>query len=76
MPIGNDSGGSQGNLQTGDGEFNQLIQLDAGTGFPIGGTNGYANVYVGFNNRTNGFSGAKPKVMNLASFEGKSKLAS
>ncbi len=56
LPIGNDSGGSQGNLQTGDGEFNQLIQLDAGTGFPIGNTNGYANVYIGFNNRTNGFS--------------------
>lgn len=56
LPIGNDSGGSQGNLQTGDGEFNQLIQLDAGSGFPLGQTNGYANVYVGFNNRTNGFS--------------------
>jgi len=36
LPIGNDSGGSQGNLQIGE--------------------NGYANVYVGFNNRTNGFS--------------------
>lgn len=56
LPIGNDAGGSQGNLQTGDGEFNQLIQVDAGTGFPLGNTNGYANVYVGFNNRTNGFS--------------------
>lgn len=56
LPIGNDSGGSQGNLQTGDGEFNQLIQLDAGAGFPLGQANGYANVYVGFNNRTNGFS--------------------
>ena len=56
LPIGKDSGGSSGNLQTGDGEFNQLIQIDAGTGFPIGETNGYANVYIGFNNRTSGFS--------------------
>ena len=56
LPIGNDSGGSQGNLQIGDGEFNQLIQIDAGTGFPLGNMNGYANAYVGFNNRTNGFS--------------------
>ena len=57
LPLGQDEGGSQGNLQTGDGEFNQLLQIDAGTGFPISEkTTGYANVYSGFNNRTNGFS--------------------
>ena len=27
LPLGNNSGGSQKNLQTGDGEFNQLIQF-------------------------------------------------
>ncbi|HQU58857.1 MAG: hypothetical protein KDD02_11460 [Phaeodactylibacter sp.] len=56
LPLGNDSGGSAGNLQTGDGEFNQMIQLDAGRGFRIGKHNAYANAYLGFNNRTNDFS--------------------
>ncbi len=56
IPLGNDSGGSMGNLQTGDGEFNQLLQLNAGTGFKIGETNAYASAYAGYNNRTEGFS--------------------
>ncbi|MCB0581489.1 MAG: hypothetical protein KDD10_19535 [Phaeodactylibacter sp.] len=56
LPLGNDSGGSAGNLQTGDGEFNQLLQVDAGRGFRIGKVGAYANAYVGFNNRTNDFS--------------------
>lgn len=56
LPTGQASGGSQGNLQTGDGEFNQILQIDAGSGFKIGGLNAYASVYTGFNNRSNGFS--------------------
>ena len=56
LPLGNNSGGSAGNLQTGDGEFNQLLQLDAGKGFRIGKVDAYANAYFGFNNRTNDFS--------------------
>ena len=57
IPLGNDQGGIQQNLQTGDGEFNQLLQIDAGTGIQLGGKTGlYANSYVGVNNRTNGFS--------------------
>ncbi|MFK7806307.1 MAG: hypothetical protein AB8F74_00770 [Saprospiraceae bacterium] len=57
IPLGKTSGGAEGNLQTGDGEFNQLLQVDAGTSFPIGKSiNGYASAYVGVNNRTNGFS--------------------
>lgn len=56
LPLGNASGGTAGNLQTGDGEFNQLLQIDAGKGFKVGKLNAYANAYVGFNNRTNGFS--------------------
>lgn len=57
LPIGNDAGGSQQNLQTGDGEFNQLIQLDVGKSFQLGkNVNGYANALIGFNNRTNDFS--------------------
>ena len=56
LPLGNSAGGSQGNLQTGDGEFNQILRLDAGTSFKLAGQNAYANIYAGFNNRTNGFS--------------------
>lgn len=56
IPTGETSGGRQGNLQTGDGEFNQLVQVDIGTGFSIGKTSAYASAYTGFNNRTNDFS--------------------
>lgn len=43
-------------LFTGDGEFNQLLQFDAGYGKGIGKQVIYGNVYLGFNNRTKGFS--------------------
>lgn len=56
LPLGNAQGGNSGRLQTGDGEFNQLLQVDAGTGFKIGKINAYANAYMGVNNRTKGFS--------------------
>ncbi len=56
IPLGNNAGGATGRLQTGDGEFNQLIQLDAGAGYKIGKVGAYANAYAGFNNRSNGFS--------------------
>ena len=56
IPLGNSSGGPQGNLQTGDGEFNQMIGLDAGTGWEWGGIPFYTNVNLAFNNRTNQFS--------------------
>ena len=56
IPLGKDTGGSQGTLQTGDGEFNQMIRLDAGTGFQVGNLSAYASVYGGYNNRTEGFS--------------------
>ncbi len=56
LPLGNNRGGSEGNLQTGDGEFNQLLLLDAGYSFPVGSQSGYASAYGGFNNRTNDFS--------------------
>ncbi len=39
-------------LYTGDGEFNQLLRLEAG----VGAAKWYATGYVGFNNRTNNFS--------------------
>ena len=56
IPTGTTSGGAQGNLQTGDGEFNQLIQLDAGSGFNLGKTSAYLSGYLGINNRSKGFS--------------------
>lgn len=53
IPSGNTSGGNTELLQTGDGEFNQMLRLEAGYGFsfPL-----YTNLGVAFNNRTKGFS--------------------
>jgi hypothetical protein len=56
LPIGNASGGRDGNLQTGDGEFNQILQLDAGVPLSLGKIPAYFNTYVGMNNRSEGFS--------------------
>ena len=56
IPTGKATGGSDGSYQTGDGEFNQLVQLNAGGGFQIAKQNFYLKSYVGFNNRTRGFS--------------------
>ncbi len=56
LPLGNNAGGRTGRLQTGDGEFNQLLQIDAGAGYKLGKINAYANAYLGVNNRSNGFS--------------------
>jgi hypothetical protein len=58
LPLGNAQGGSQGNLQTGDGEFNQILMLHAGRGgLKVGKhINAYTSVQAGFNNRTNNFS--------------------
>jgi hypothetical protein len=53
LPIGTTSGGNTELLQTGDGEFNQLVQFDFGYSFK---KSFYTNVGIGFNNRTNGFS--------------------
>lgn len=57
LPTGKSSGGSLNNLQTGDGEFNQLIQIDAGTGFNLTkNIPAYFSAYTGFNNRSQNFS--------------------
>jgi hypothetical protein len=52
LPFGADEGGRDNNLQLGDGEFNQMVTLDAGIGLGAG----YMNFYAGYNNRTNNFS--------------------
>ncbi len=54
LPIGETEGGDTGLLQSGDGEFNQLVKLNAGYSFypiPI-----YVIAGIGLNNRTNDFS--------------------
>ncbi|MEO9869342.1 hypothetical protein [Ekhidna sp.] len=56
LPFGEDAGGSDGSLQTGDGEFNQIYRLDLSKSFQISSINAYANVYSAFNNRTQNFS--------------------
>ncbi len=56
LPFGNPEGGRDKNLQTGDGEFNQMIRLDASAGGNLGSIPIYGSAYVGLNNRTNGFS--------------------
>jgi hypothetical protein len=54
LPLGKTTGGESGILQTGDGEFNQFIRVDASHSFypkPI-----YVSAYSGLNNRTKDFS--------------------
>jgi len=54
LPLGEPVGGASQILQTGDGEFNQIIKVDASYSWypkPV-----YASVYAAFNNRTNSFS--------------------
>ncbi len=54
LPLGKPSGGNTQILQTGDGEFNQMIRLDFSYSFypkPF-----YASAYTAFNNRTKQFS--------------------
>lgn len=57
IPSGQSSGGTLGNLQTGDGEFNQIIQMDIGKSFSMVNNNpAYVSIYTGFNNRTQEYS--------------------
>ncbi len=54
LPLGSPSGGASQILQTGDGEFNQMIRIDVSGSFhpkPL-----YASAFIAFNNRTEGFS--------------------
>ncbi len=56
LPTGNSNGGSDGSFQTGDGEFNQYLSTYSGYSTTIGGLPFYAKSYLGYNNRTKGFS--------------------
>ncbi len=53
IPLGVVSGGESGILQTGDGEFNQMLRIDLSR--PLG-NKVWTSAYVGYNNRTNDFS--------------------
>jgi protein XagA len=54
LPLGKQSGGSTGVLQTGDGEFNQMISVEASRGLNKGKS--WISVLLAFNNRTQNFS--------------------
>ncbi len=56
IPVGESKGGSDGSFQTGDGEFNQQLDIELGKPLQIGKSSAYAKTYLGFNNRTNNFS--------------------
>lgn len=56
LPTGDDSGGSDGSFQTGDGEFNQMILVNLGVPFQIKNIPFYSKIYAGFNNKTQNFS--------------------
>ncbi len=53
IPSGKTGGGSSGILQTGDGEFNQMLRMDVSR--PMG-KKLWSSVYAGYNRRTRGFS--------------------
>ncbi|SNR16988.1 hypothetical protein [Tenacibaculum jejuense] len=56
LPTGEDAGGSDGSYQNGDGEFNQYLSTHLGYSTSLGDLPFYAKSYLGFNNRTEGFS--------------------
>ena len=57
LPLGKSVAGAGMNLQTGDGEFNQIVQFDIGKGFrAFKKRQAYYALYGGFNHRLNGFS--------------------
>ena len=56
LPLGINDGGTQKNLQTGDGEFNQMIKLELGSSYSLGSLNGWISSGIGYNNRSKGYS--------------------
>ena len=56
LPTGNNSGGSDGSYQTGDGEFNQIVRLHFGRSYRLGKQRFYAKANFGVNQRSKGFS--------------------
>lgn len=56
LPTGTNQAENPNQLNTGDGEFNQLITADIGYSSTLKNLPFYSKTYLGFNNRTNGFS--------------------
>ena len=56
LPLGISDGGSDGSLQTGIGEFYQMLRLDVSTSFKVGGKYPFVSVYGAFNHRTKNYS--------------------
>ena len=56
LPFGDNNGGRDGSLQTGTGEWNQMLRVDASKSFRVGDLYPFSSIYTAFNNRTNGFS--------------------
>lgn len=54
LPTGKSVGGFDGSYQTGDGEFNH--QFNFGKSYSLGRQPFYLKTYLGFNNRSGGFS--------------------
>lgn len=54
LPLGNPSGGNTQILQTGDGEFNVMLSVEASRSFNEG--KGYVNTLLAFNDRSENFS--------------------
>ena len=56
IPLGVDDGGTDGTLQTGDGEFNIRPTLDLSWSNSFGNLNTFYTLSLGFNYRTRGFA--------------------
>ena len=56
LPTGGTAKGDRENLFTGDGEFNQLMRVDASLPFGNKKVGGFLNTYAGFNNRQTPFN--------------------
>ncbi|SEB35860.1 hypothetical protein SAMN04489761_0099 [Tenacibaculum sp. MAR_2009_124] len=56
LPTGSSLGGSDGSYQTGDGEFNQYLSTSIGYSTRLFKRPAYLKSYLGYNNRTKGFS--------------------
>lgn len=56
LPTGNSQGGSDGSYQTGDGEFNQYLVTSVGYSTQVYNLPAYLKSYIGFNQRSKGFS--------------------
>ncbi|CAM1372730.1 hypothetical protein [Tenacibaculum xiamenense] len=56
LPTGSSAGGSDGSYQTGDGEFNQYLSTSVGYSTRLFKRPSYLKSYLGYNNRSEGFS--------------------